>query len=78
MARRSERRADRGERRGLRVVAAHVGQPLRELLERSRVDPAAVGLDALACAIVDAVRILRIAAHGHHGHVEPSALHHPL
>jgi hypothetical protein len=76
MARRAERCAQRRERVELGVVAAHIAQPLDELLERRFVDAAAVALDALPRARVDAARVLGIASDRHHGRVEPAALHH--
>jgi hypothetical protein len=76
MARRAERRSDRREGRVLGVIAAHVEQPLRELLEGSRVDASAVRLDALAGSRVDPPHVERLAADGHHGRIEASALHH--
>jgi hypothetical protein len=76
MARRAERRPDRGERREVCIVSADVREPLRELLERGLIDATAVGLDALARALMDAKRIARLAPHRHHRRVQPPALHH--
>ena len=74
--RRAERGADRREGGGLCVVAAHVEQALRQLLEGGRVHPTAVLLDALPRARVDAVDVDRLAADRHHGRVEAPAFHH--
>ena len=70
--------ADGLERCRIVVVAVHITQQSGELLERSRIDPAAVLLEAVACTRLELVQVPAGLGHADDGHVEVAALEHRL